>query len=211
VFDEDVEASEAVVCWDTFVGRHTRLHKSAAQGGVLLNWERGSRSDISDDFILSDLADRGQGPGLPERILALLLRIAALLPARLLNLFSSRSTKTVVTGKGRELLLRTWPKGPLILRREAWLGEVLAGNFRLVGLLPRSRAEWDGLAPELRTIIERAPAGVFALSDFFGCHDASVPDEWMHAAYQAGAPDQAGRRQVRKNILKIVFRSPASP
>lgn len=209
VFDEDVEASEAVVCWDTFVGRHTRLHKSAAQGGILLNWERGSRSDIADDFILSDLANRGLVPGWPERILAQVLRLAAFLPARVLNLFSSPSIKDVVVGKGRECALRTWPKGTLILRREAWLGEVAAGHLRLVGLLPRSRAEWDALDPELRLMFERSPAGVFALSDLFGSHDASDPDEWIHAAYQAGAPDQAGRQQVRRNILKIVLQSPA--
>lgn len=211
VFDEDVEASEAVVCWDTFVGRHTRLHKSAAQGGVLLNWERGARSEITDDFILADLADRGLEPAWPERVLALLLRLAVFLPARLLNLLARSSVKEVVTGKGRRCVIRTLPRGPLVLRREAWFGEVVAGRFRLIGLLPRSQADWEKLDPGLRSMFERAPAGVFSLADLFGCHDAADPDEWMHAAFQAGAPDRAGVQQTLSNILKIAFQPPVSP
>lgn len=208
VLDEDVEASEAVVCWDTFVGRHTRLHKSAAQGGTLLNWERGSRSEIADDFILSDLADRGLVPGFGERTLAAILRLAVVLPARLLNLFARPLETTVVTGSGRECVIRTWPRGPLLLRREAWLKGIVAGHFKFVGLLPRSRPDWERLDPVMRSMFEHAPAGVFSLADLFGSHSPSDPDEWIHAAYQAGAADDAGASQVLRNILKIAMTTP---
>jgi len=211
VLDEDVEATNAVVCWDTFVGRHTRLENNAVQGNVLLNWRLGSRSEIEDEFILHDLNDRGLKPGMSERLAALLLFLLLWLPARMGNLLATPSEKNVRIGTSAPLVLKTWPRGPLLFRRMPWLAFIAAGRMKFVGILPRSREEWDSLTPELRSLLERSPAGLFSLADAAGCHDPSDPDEWMHAASQAGAPDGEGSRQARKAALRIALQFPQKP
>jgi hypothetical protein len=104
--------------------------------------------------------------------------------------------------------LSVHPSGPLCLRRAAWLREVAAGRMRLTGVLPRTAADWDRLAPEVRTVLEQAPAGVFALSDLYQCHSAAEADEWTHAVFQAGSAD--GAAQARRNLLRIALTTPMS-
>jgi len=49
----EIQISEAVVCADTCIGRHTPwLEQSVAQGGLLINWKLGVAVNIVDDFIL---------------------------------------------------------------------------------------------------------------------------------------------------------------
>jgi hypothetical protein len=208
VLDEDVEAVKAIVCDETFVGRHTRLENTAARGGILLNWERGVRVEIVDDFILADLGARACVPGMAERLLAGLLWILLLVPAKLWNLGEHPAWREVLLPGGRQILLKTRRRGPLLLRRQPWLRAVASGHLKLSGILPRNRAEWDQLAPELRNLFERSPAGVLSLSDLFGCHDPTQPDEWMHAAYQAGSPDGAGARQAARSFWNIAVKTP---
>ena len=71
VVDDDVEASDAVVCADTFVGRHTHLQQSAAQGGLLLNWRMGVAVRIAEEFIFVDLTRKNDRPAWGEQLLAL--------------------------------------------------------------------------------------------------------------------------------------------
>jgi hypothetical protein len=210
VLDIDVEASEAIVCADTYVGRHTNLHKSAAQGGLLLNWKLGVSARIVEEFILADLSSRANRPRFWERLLAALLRGIAAVPARLLNSGRRPAVKSVASGDGKRFTLRTWPSGPLLLRREQWLQSVVAGRLKLFGVLPRSDADWEAVPPEIRALLQNASAGVFALSDLYNCHDPTEPDEWLHAAYQAGAPKGLGKKQTRRAALNIALKTPLS-
>lgn len=186
VLDEDVEVEHAIVGDHTFVGRHTRLEKSVAEGGLLLNWARGVRVEIPEDFILGDLAARAPAPGFGDRLVAAVLAVLLAIPARLWNLGEHPSRKTVRLPSGRTLVLSTRPRGPLLLRRQAWLCHVVTGHLHLWGILPRSAAEWDALDAGVRAVLESAPAGVLSLADLHGAHDAADPDEWIHAAFQAG-------------------------
>lgn len=210
VIDDDVEAEQAVVCEDTYIGRHTRLEKSVAQGGLLLNWKLGVAVNILDDFILADLGPSTLRPSFAERLLALLLWAPCVLAGALLNLGRGPARQTVAATPSGPLTLHTWPSGPLLLRRARWLGAVIRGRLRMVGILPRSADQWEALPPEMRSLLERSPAGLLSLSDLHGCHDPSGPDEWMHAAYQAGAPDGEGRRQALRAAVGIAFKTPLS-
>jgi hypothetical protein len=190
------------------VGRHTSLNHNVVQGGVLLNWELGVNLKIAEDFILCDLSRRSRRTPLGERMLAAFLFAGLIVPAAFRNGFRSPHRQVVRLGDGEEMELRTWSKGPLMLRRVFWLLAVLRGRFRILGVLPRGANDWDALTPELHALLAGTPAGVFALSDLHDCHDAAQPDESLHAAYQAGAAENFGLRQLKRAIFAVALKSP---
>lgn len=208
VIDDDVSAKDAIVCANTYVGRHTDLEMSAAQGGLLVNWKLGVAVRIVEDFILADLSPRVNQPGWGERLLAAILKVVVAGPARLWNWGRTPVEKTILSGDGRSFAVKTWPCGPLVIRREPWLDSVIAGRLKLFGILPRSEADWQLIPAEIRSDLEGAGAGVFALSDLYNCHDPAEPDEWMHATYQAGAADGSGLKQTRRSAFRIALKNP---
>ena len=207
--DEDVEVRESIVCADTYVGAHTTLERKAAQGGLLLDFASGAAVEIADEFILRPVRPSPLRPGFAERFAAGVL--APLLEALARSVSGGRATTVLQARLGRhsEAALPVHPSGPLCLRRAAWLREVAAGRMRLSGVLPRSAADWDRLAPEVRTTLEQAPTGVFALSDLYQCHSAEDADEWTHAVFQAGSAD--GQALARRNLLRIAMTTPMLP
>lgn len=210
VIDDDVEISEAVVCEDTYIGRHTRLEQSVAQGGLLINWKLGVAVNIVDDFILADIGQDKNRPGIGERMLAMLLWLPCVLAGMVLNAGNASSEMQVLLARGKTLHLSTWSRGPIIVRRARWLGAVAAGHLRIVGVLPRSESDWNTLPAEMRALLEGSAAGVLALSDLHGCHDPIEPDEWMHAVYQAGAHSGAGQQQALRAAIAIALKNPLS-
>lgn len=206
--DGDVEVVESVVCADTYVGSHTTLKRMAAQGGLLMDLERGVSVEVVDEFVLAPLGAATSSPSWAERLLATLAAGPLEWLARLRNRGIPPAETTALLPRARSIALRTYAAGPLCLRRAAWLRHVAAGKMRIVGVLPRRPDDWAELSPETRSALEQAPAGVFALSDLYHCHSASQPDEWMHALFQAGAADAAGQRLARKALLIIAFTTP---
>jgi hypothetical protein len=209
--DGDVEVSESVVCAETYVGSHTTLKRMAAQGGLLMDFERGIGVEIVDDFVLSPLGAAKAGPSWAVRIVAALVAGPLEWLARRVNGGNPPVTSTVVLGRSRALALPTYASGALCLRRSPWLRQVAAGNLRLTGVLPRGAKDWETLPPEAQSALKDAPVGVFALSDLYGCHSPEEPDEWMHAVFQAGAPHGAGQRLAKRSLLKIAMTTPAQP
>ncbi|MCS7009223.1 MAG: hypothetical protein NZL93_04725, partial [Chthoniobacterales bacterium] len=104
--------------------------------------------------------------------------------------------------------LETWSKGPLILRRAKWLMEVKAGKRRIVGVLPRTEEDWEGLPLDARSVLENAAVGVFSLSDLYGVHGEEEADEWLHAVYQAASPDGLGMRLAERSLWSITMMNP---
>ncbi len=208
IVDEQVEITQAIVCDHTYVGRFTHLSECAVQGGQLLSWRHGVAVRIAEDFIVSDLRPRASAPGWGERLVAAAGWLPACLAGWVCNRGARAERRVVADAQGRTFPLATWARGPLILRRARWLSAVVAGRLRLVGILPRTPAEWDALPPEVRPLLEGAPAGILALSDLHGCHDPADPDEWMHASYQAGAAEQAGQKQARRAAWVIARKVP---
>ena len=209
--DEDVEVEESIVCADTYVGSHTSLKRMAAQGGLLMDFERGIGVEVVDEFVLAPIGSSPSAPPWFERLFVALLGIPLEWIARLINRGTGPVETTVQTGRFQSVKLRTYARGPLCLRRSGWLRQVAAGKLRLVGVLPRSAEDWESLSPDACSALEQAPVGVFALSDLYHCHSASQPDEWMHAAFQAGAANGVGQRMARKSLLRIALTTPAEP
>ena len=207
--DEDVEVVEAIVCAETYVGSHTTLKRMAAQGGLLMDFERGVGIEIADDFVLSPLGAGNARPSWVERIVAALAAGPLEWLARRVNRGSPPVVANVVLGRSQALALPTYASGPLCLRRSPWLRQVAAGNFRLTGVLPRGAKDWETLPPEAQSALKDAATGVFALSDLYGCHSPEDPDEWMHAVFQAGASGGAGQRLAKKSLLKVAMTTPA--
>ena len=207
--DEDVEVAEAVVCADTYVGSHTTLKHMAAQGGLLMDFERGVGVEIVDDFVLSKIGTTNTGPSWGERIIASLVAVPLEWLARRANGGKPPVFSTVMLSQSRRLDLATYESGALCLRRSPWLRHVAAGHLRLTGVLPRGEKAWECLQPEARSALKDAAVGVFALSDLYDCHSPEQPDEWMHALFQADPSSGAGQRLAKKSLLKIALTSPA--
>jgi len=209
--DTDVEVVESVVCADTYVGSHTTLKRTAVQGGLLMDLERGVGVEVVDEFVLAPLGGPASSPPLFERLLSALAALPMEWIARLCNRGAGPYETTVRLGRSRSLKLHSYAKGPLCLRRSGWLGHVAAGKMRLVGVLPRTEDDWKGLSPDTRSALEQAPVGVFALSDLYQCHSPEQPDEWMHAVFQAGSANGTGQRMAWKSLLRIALTTPVEP
>jgi len=209
--DDDVEVEGSIVCADTYIGSHTSLKNMAAQGGLLLDLKKGVAVEVGDSFVMGSTRADVSAPNWAGRLLAFVLSPLLCAFARLAARGQLPSESVVRLGRDRQISLLTYPAGPLCLRRAAWLRHVADGTMRWSGILPRSPVEWDRLPPEVRSALERAPAGVFALSDLYQCHSPSEPDEWTHALFQAGAADGAGKKLVRNAFFKVALTTPAEP
>jgi hypothetical protein len=206
--DEDVEVVESIVCADTFVGSHISLNRMAAQGGLLMDFERGVGVEVQDAFVLSSTESTTSTPSLLERLVAFALYHFLTWLAALVNHGRQPTDGIYQLSRSKMVCLRTYPKGPLCLRRAPWLQIVAEGKMKIIGVLPRSEEDWKTLSPESRSVLEQAPTGVFALSDLYGCHTAREPDEWLHAVFQAGHPNHSSAHHGWSLLLKVIFLNP---
>ncbi len=204
--DEDVEVEDSIVCADTYMGSHTSLKNMAAQGGLLLDLKKGVAVEVADSFVIG--ATSSAGPSLVSRAVAYVLGPILCALAGIAARGRPAEELPVRIGRDRGIVLRNYPGGPLCLRRAGWIRYVADGTMRWVGILPRTSADWDALPPDVRSALERAPVGVFALSDLYQCHSPSEADEWTHALFQAGAANGAGNKLARNALLKIALTKP---
>ena len=202
LLEKDVHVEHSLVLARTFLGRHLDLRARIVDGGTVLDRATATRVAITDKFIASTLgADVEQVPW-HERLVAAVLW----LPAVLLALGAGTAVpESVRLPGGKRLVLESRPRGCLLARRAGWLGHVVAGRLRLVGLLPRDSA--PDLLPENRRLLEDALPGVFALSDVHGVHSTADGEESVHAIYQVTMPESDAR--VWKNLLRLCFVRPA--
>jgi len=205
--DEDVEIENSIVCADTYIGSHTSLKNMAAQGGLLLDFKKGVAVEVSDSFVMGPTI--GDAPSVISRAVAMILGPVLCGLARVAARGRPADEVRVRIGRDREVVLKSYPRGPLCLRRAGWVCQVAAGTMRWVGVLPRTPSDWDSLPAEVRSALERAPVGVFALSDLYHCHSPSEPDEWTHALFQAGAANRAGNKLVWNSLIKTALTTPA--
>ena len=175
VVDDGAIVREAAVLAESYVGPKVNLHRMIAAGAVLLDAARGTRVDITDRFILASLKDRGVKPDPGERLLGLLLWLAAL-PWSLAYLGAPSVAFMPPGWQGRQL--RTGGRGPLLVRRRSWLWAVVAGRLRLIGVLPRTAEDLARLPDDVRAIVAQAPAGVVSWADANGVHRADDGRPW---------------------------------
>ena len=209
--DNDVEVQSAAVCADTYVGSHTSLHRMVVQGGLLLDVAKEVAVEVAESFVLSDLRSTQRRSRWWVRVLAFLAAPGLCFLAKLLAGKKTIQHQEVRLGRNLGRQLTTYPAGPLILRRAAWLYEVAAGTLCLIGILPRSTEEWDSLDPDTRSLFESAAVGVFALSDLYGCHTTGTPEELTHALFQVGAPHDEGHKLAARSLLRLALTTPLPP
>jgi hypothetical protein len=110
--------------------------------------------------------------------------------------------------QGLNLTLEIGSRGPLLLRRWPWLKQIALGNFCWFGILPRDNQEWAYLPPETAERLRSRPPGVFSWADLQGCHNASSPDEWLHAAYQGLQPDATVQQLLQRQVFHLSLLRP---
>ena len=196
IIDSNAIVQNSIVLPGTLVGRNTSLDRVAVDGGLLMDIQRGCRVNVSDSFILSDLAWRAKKATIGERIAAILL-FAFISPLVALSRIDW-TTVEAHDGRGGQLRLKTGVNGRLLCRRWHWLKEVFKGRMRLIGILPRP-LEWDiENDRELGQRLKESSPGLFSLADLHGCHEASDANEWVHASYQALEAENISR-MIRSN------------
>lgn len=207
VLDARVEMENAVVLPETYLGLNTRLHRSVAQGGILVDIGRGCRVDIAETFIMGSVKQRQAAVSLPGRLLALL---AAILLAPLAKCWPGQtwSRKNVRDFSGLEYSLETGTRGPLLVRRWPWLAKVVAGRMGWFGILPRGNDDLNALPGETADRLRSAHAGIFSWADLQDCHDVTAPDEWVHAAYQVLQEDDTVKRMLFRKVLRLAWFNP---
>ena len=204
IIDSNAIVQNSIVLPGTLVGRNTNLDQVAVDGGLLLNIQRGCRVNVSDSFILSDLAGRAKKASIGERIAAILL-FAFISPLVALSRIDW-TTVEVYDGRGGQLRLKTGVNGRLLCRRWHWLKEVFKGRMRLIGILPRP-LEWDiENDRELGQRLKESSPGLFSLADLHGCHEASETNEWIHASYQALEAEKNISKMIRSKFWKLAFK-----
>lgn len=207
--DEDVEVTEAIICANTYAGAHTSFCRAAAQGGLLINLDKGVAVEVDDLFVMGPVGGSSAVPGIGERLLACvlgpLLEGLALAASR-----GKKASRTVQLGRTRTIKLTDYDTGPLCLRRAAWWRAIARGQMRYAGVLPRSAEDWERLPADARAVLEAAPAGMFALSDLYQCHSPADADEWTHALFQAGAADGVEQKLSRRNLMHIALTRPVT-
>lgn len=204
VIGTDVHLRHALVQGGTFVGSHLDLHDKLLVGPLLLDPTKGARAEIIDDFIASAMRRSAQSVPSAERLLAALLWPLARLLA--LGAGPASSASVMLPGDAR-IDLATGGRGPLLARRARWLGAVVKGRIRLIGVLPRGKPP-VGVPDETRALLSHTLPGVFSLADLHGAHSPDEPDEFAHSLYQAAIP--AADREVREALFKLCLTRPAA-
>ena len=197
----------AVLEENTILAGHTELIDAILDGGRLIHLRH--RADIPklDVLIADSLKKRNAEPSTAERVVAGAMYAAFEAAAR--ARFGPRAERRVIqTFDGLELEEET--EGPLWRRRRRWLKEVARGRMRLWGVLPRTRAQLDGLDPEWRSVLSEAPRGVFAFSDLHGSHGADTELEPIHAVFQANSARDAMREVFKENFWKLLETVPSA-
>lgn len=201
VLEGPSRVKNAVITDHTYLAGHTELQDCYLDGGRLLNLRLGARVTNLDQIVADHLKrPSSQRPPLSERAYS----------AALYALFSVVDTVLPSNGTNGHREWQTFDglsmvdgDGPIWRRRRSWLRHVAAGRMRLVGVLPRTREQFDQLSPDWQQILKDAPRGVLAYSDLHGSHSPEDEVEPVHAVYQASAQSTQIRNAIRENAWRL--------
>ncbi len=186
----------------TFLAGHTELLNSYLLGGCLFNFNYKAKISQIDTLMAGDIQSKKSvhRPNLYERMIAFLiwLRYA----------WQSLGKKYSVLATFNGLCLKEGKEGPLPVRRSAWLLEVVRGNMRLVGVLPRTQAQFEGLSRDWQDILSEAPIGVFSYADINGSFSPEEEIEAVHAVYQATQAQDEMVKLVKSHFKTLFLRDP---
>lgn len=164
----------------SYVGPVTGLERCWLEGEVLYNLKHRARIDRIEPHLIGTLEKTGPRVSLRDRLRALRLYL------RLSGVPAPSGTFETFDG----MKLPGSPDGGLACRR-AWLPLVWQGRLPLFGVLPRTTAQLETLAPDWQNAVRHTPSGVFSYADTQGCHSPGDSDEALHAVYQSSLPPEA--------------------
>lgn len=220
--DQNAEVTDSFVGPNTYVGALTEVRESFAWGHGLLKWKTGVFSEVTDDFLLCDLASRAksrrQRPGLLGRsaaLLALLLTWPVAIIGWLrhrrseMPLFAPRvgvlapvasASKPMETCCYYELggfngFWKRWP--------ELW--SIVCGNAAWVGNRPLTPAQAKELTNDFEQLWLAVPPGLFSLADAMGCREVFSEEAKVHACFYAVQHGWREDMQILSRIFRRVF------
>lgn len=197
--DRHAIVSESWVGPSTYVGALTNVQNSFAWGSGLENWSKGTFLEVTDDFLLTNLAHKpfgGVRSGWISRMTALLLMLVTA-PLALLYALWTRVFKWQPAFQSRQVVLppatkqdRYNPSTRLYSLASAhglfdrWpeLWAVWCGDMHLVGNRPLSQARASLLTSEFERMWFDAPAGVFSYADIMNDGMHSSDNDTAHSA-----------------------------
>ncbi len=207
VVDEDVVITQSMLQAGSYAGRHIALQHMIADGGILLDTNKGIRVDIPEAFVLSRPDDLDPPPSWLSRSLAGMVWLLLALPA--LTLRGATVVRPgVVLANGDIINVAEGSRGPLLLRRWSWLPQIIRGRFHWFGVLPRSAEALMSVPAETGQRIHHARTGIFSLADVHGVHHPNHEEEWVHAAYQALADTGEMRKMLLKSTWTLLTKIP---
>ncbi|MBX2813660.1 MAG: hypothetical protein KTR25_17720 [Myxococcales bacterium] len=199
VLEGPSKVTNSVITDHTYLAGHTELQDAFLDGGRLLNLRLGARVNL--DRLMADhlKSEDVRRPSLVERIGSSFLYLVFSLADRLLPGRTAKPTEWM-SFDGLQL---SESSGPLWRRRRTWLKHVMQGRMRLVGVLPRTREQFDQLSPDWQEIIRAAPSGILSYADLHGSHSANDELEAVHAVYQASSPGAEIRSTIREQAWRL--------
>jgi hypothetical protein len=191
--DRDATVIESWLGPDTYLGAGAELRESHAWGDHLVDWKDHTSLEVRDAFVMHDLnrpvSTRVHVPGLPERMLAMLIMIV-LAPLVLWQKFLA-----VRTGAPMPPIVQRWP--------ELW--RVWRGEISLVGLRPVVSSSLAGIENEVREIWRSQPQGVFTLADSLGQDPLQFPEALAHAACFASDSRLGSRLRILFGAIQMML------
>lgn len=200
--DRHAIVSESWVGPSTYVGALTNVQNSFAWGGGIENWRKGTFLEVTDDFLLTNLAHQpfgGVRSGWFARIAGLLLMLLTA-PLALLYALWARIVKRQSAFESRQVVMpppdkqgRLSPSTRLysltsahgLFARWPELWAVWRGGMHLVGNRPLSQARAALLTSEFERMWFDAPAGIFSYADIMHDGIESSDHDTAHSACYA--------------------------
>jgi len=210
---------------DTYTGADVCLEEAIAWGNGLTHWRRGAFTEVTDEFLLSNIRQKRvrTGASLAGRGLALALWLG-LLPAALTTMAVSRlrgknafTTRWVVLphhsladNASDTAAIQALNGAPGMLSRWPEFLEVIRGRMALTGNRPLSLEEAASLRGPAAHHWLHLYAGVFSLADAEGCDGDSLIEAAAYAAWFTAGPTLNLRLSVIARCLLRFFTKPAS-
>jgi hypothetical protein len=206
VIDAHATVENSTIGTRTYLGSMTHLKDSIAAGSMLLNWQNGSLTHLTDAFLLSRLDPPKQALSSPIGRLIALIVLLLTCPLALLRRVEQIAVLPPEAGEPMRTIsyyeipcfrgkLRCWP----------YLWRIVTGHFVWLGNPPLSPEEVNSLDNEFEQLWLHAGPGIFTAPEADGCSAPWDDTARAHAALFASQATHAWRRKILYHGIKHLF------